>query len=380
MALPNTLTNLIPTIYTARDQVSRELTGFIPAVNLDANSTRAAKDQVIRSAFVPSVSSAAVTPGVTVPAGDGQTIPSKTLTIDTVESVLIPYSGEEALSLNESGVDTIKANQISQAMRTLVNKVELSVAGLHKQASRGIGAAATNPFASTVNNLNYARQILVDNGSGTMDLQAVINTTAGAALRNLTHLTGVNTSGSDTLLRQGILLPLFGVDVRESAQVVDFTKGTGAAYAVDNIGGYAIGATTIHVDTGTGTFLPGDCITFAGDTNIYVVKTGFAGDGDGDIVLQEPGLKKALANDVLVTFIATHSANMVFRRGAIGLAIRPPAMGADLATDSMLVTDPVSGITFDIRTYPGYGMSQLFVGLAWGCVAWKPEHIAKLIG
>ena len=380
MALPNTLTDLIPTIYEARDQVSRELTGFIPSVMLDASASRAAVNQVIRSSVAPSVASSSITPGVTVPAGDGQTIGSKTLSITTSEKVLIPWSGEEMLSVNESGVDTLRRDQISQAMRTLVNKAELAVAGLHVHASRGYGAAATNPFASTVNSVNYARQILVDNGAGEVDLQAVINTTAGAALRSLTHISGVNTSGNDTLLRRGILLPLSGLDIRESAQVVDFTKGTGAAYAVDNVGGYAIGATTIHVDTGTGTFLPGDCITFAGDTNIYVVKTGFAGDGDGDIVLQEPGLKKALANDVLVTFIATHSANMVFRRGAIGLAIRPPAMGADLATDSMLVTDPVSGITFDIRTYPGFGMSQLFVGLAWGCVAWKPEHIAKLIG
>jgi hypothetical protein len=55
-------------------------------------------------------------------------------------------------------------------------------------------------------------------------------------------------------------------------------------------------------------------------------------------------------------------------------------MGNDLAADSMLVTDPMSGITFDVRVYPGYGMTQMFVGLAWGCTVWKPEHVAKLLG
>lgn len=375
MSLPNTLTNLIPTIYSARDQVSREITGFIPAVSLDATAARAAKDQIIRAPFVPTVTSSAVTPGVTVPAGDGQVIASKTLSISASESVMIPWSAEEMLSQNESGIDTTKRDQISQAMRTLVNKVELAVAGLHVEASRAYGTAATNPFASTVNSINYARQILVDNGAGQVDLHAVIDTTAGAALRSITHLSGVNTSGSDTLLRQGILLPLSGLDVRESAQVASVTAGTGSGYLINEASGYAAGSTSLTLDTGTGTILAGDVVTIG--NHKYVVKTALAANV---VVIQAPGLREAVANNAAVTVNAAHAANMVFRRGAIGVAVRAPAMGKDLATDSMLVTDPVSGITFDIRTYPGFGMSQLFVGLAWGVVAWKPEHIAKLLG
>ena len=42
----------------------------------------------------------------------------------------------------------------------------------------------------------------------------------------------------------------------------------------------------IHVDTGTGIFVQGDVITIGSEGgNNYVINSGFAGDGDGDITL-----------------------------------------------------------------------------------------------
>ena len=52
--MANTLTNLIPLAYEALDVVSRELTGAVRAVNLDASAESIAKGQTVYSPVTPS--------------------------------------------------------------------------------------------------------------------------------------------------------------------------------------------------------------------------------------------------------------------------------------------------------------------------------------
>jgi hypothetical protein len=214
------------------------------------------------------------------------------------------------------------------------------------------------------------------------DASLVVNTDAGVNLRSLALLTQVNTAGSGDTLRRGILLPLHDLDVRESAAVKTHAKGTGAGYLVDLVAGYAVGDTLIHVDTGTGTILPGDVVTFAGDTNNYIVASGYAGDGDGDITLAAPGLRKTLADGVAMTIGDAYVANMAFDRSAVGLMMRPPARpeDGDLAVDLLALPDPNSGLVFEFAFYRGYGMVRYQVQAAWGVDVFKPEHTAILLG
>ena len=54
--------------------------------------------------------------------------------------------------------------------------------------------------------------------------------------------------------------------------------------------------------------------------------------------------------------------------------------GGDAADDVMIVTDPVSGISFQIALYRQYRQVHFEVGLAWGYAAIKPAHMAILLG
>ena len=77
------------------------------------------------------------------------------------------------------------------------------------------------------------------------------------------------------------------------------TTGTGSGYTVNYASGYSVGDTDIAIDTGSGTVLAGDVITFAGDDSKYIVKTGVT--APGTITLFPPGLKASLADNTAMT-------------------------------------------------------------------------------
>ncbi|MGC9634241.1 UNVERIFIED_CONTAM: P22 coat - protein 5 family protein [Acinetobacter pittii] len=384
--MANTLTGLTVTIFNALDVVSRELTGFIPAVSSDMTYNRAAKGQTVTSPVAPAATASDITPGVTPPNDGDQVIGKVDMTITKARRVPVRWNGEEKLALDNNGAsyNTILRDQFAQAMRTLANEVEADVAGLAIGASRAVGTAGTTPFAANLKDSALALKALQDNGAPKGDLQLVIDTTAGANMRTLGQLTKANEANDDSLLRRGVLLDVHGFAIRESAQVVTPASGTGAS-ATTNAAGYAVGATAITLaSAGTGTIVAGDVITFAGDTNQYVV---VAGDTDvsngGTITLAKPGLRKAIpAAATAITVAATSTRNLAFARSAIALATRIPALpeGGDSADDRMIVTDPVSGLSFEIAIYRQYRQVQYEVSLAWGCAMVKPEHSVILLG
>jgi hypothetical protein len=387
--MANTLTGLIPTIYQALDIVLREQVGFIPAVMMDGSGEQAAKDQTISWPVTPAATAGNVTPATTGPTPTAQTIGPGTMTIDKSRSVVFGWNGEEQKSV--SGLyNKILVDQFAQAMRTLTNEIEADLAALYKYASRAYGTAGTTPFDST-NKLSFTaqvRKILADNGAPLGDLQMVLDSTAGAALRTLTDLTHANEAGSVDPLRRGVLLDVHGFAMRESAQVASHTKGTATGMLVDLTAGYAAGKTTIHTDTGIGTVLEGDIITntkTGRDPNKYIntaAVTPGTGATDVDLVLSNPGLRVAWVNNDPLSIVDSYTANLAFSRSAIALMTRVPLMpeGGDSADDVTVVTDPLSGLSFQVALYRQYRQVAFEVGVAWGKKAVKPEAIAILLG
>lgn len=385
--MANVLTNLAADIYKAADIVGREAVGFIPAVTINAGTEAAAQGDTVRSHFTrASTVNTSVTPAMTIPEGDDQTIDNKTATLDKVANVQIPWTGEDIKHVNNgSGFETIYGDQIAQAMRGIVNQIEADIATeAYTNASRAFGTAGTTPFASNFNDIAELRQILLDNGMPVNDgnLSLVVNSSAGTNLRQLAQLQKVNEAGGDNLLRQGELLNLQGFALRESAQVQAHVKGAGVGY--DANGGEPVGENTIVLDGGTVNttgIKAGDVVTFAGDTNKYVVNTGLTAVS-GSIVLGSPGLRAALADTVEMTIGDSYAANVGFHRSALELAIRPleKPFGGDAAVDVMNVQDPRSGLVFQISVYKGYNKAMIDVTALYTAKAWKQDAIALLLG
>lgn len=379
--MSNTLTNLIPTIYAAADVVARELTGFIPAVTLDASGEQATKNQTIRYPIVPALATDDVAAAATGPDPDATTQGSDTMTISKSKSTTFFWEAEEQKGLGGL-YNKILQDQFAQSMRALVNEIEADLAALYIYAKKAYGTAGTAPFATDLSDPAQMRKILADAGAPMSDLQLVLNTTAGAKLRTLAQLTKANEAGSEDLLRRGVLLDLHGFAVRESAQVKSHTTPA-TGYLVDLTAGYAAGLSTIHVDTGTGAIVTGDLIVntkTSRDSNKYLVLTGATGNGDHDVVLQTPLLVDWANNDP-VSF-SNYAANMAFSRSAIHLLTRVPAMpaGGDAAEDVTVITDPNTGLSFQVAMYRQRRRIAYEVAIAWGVKAVKPEAMAILLG
>lgn len=387
--MSNTLTGLIPTIYAGLDVVSRELIGFIPNVQRDAQASSGAVNQTVRSPVVPAIATENITAGNTPADSGDQTVGYVDVTITKSKAAPIRWTGEEQLSVTKDGViNTILRDQFAQAFRALANEVETDIGALYVAASRAYGTAGTTPFgtAADLSDFSQTNRILDANGAPASGRVMIVG---GAARANLegkhSELFKVNESGdSGAMLRQRQMRSLMGYTMGYSAGIAEHTAGAGAGMDVNNGSGEAVGQTTITFDgmtVNTTGLKAGDVITFAGDTNKYVITTGSTATG-GDIVIGAPGLLIAAADATEISLGASYTANLAFSQNAIVLASRTPAMpqGGDDADDVMTVTDPVSGLVFQVALYRQYRRIKYEIGLAWGVKCVKPEHLAILLG
>ena len=381
--MPNTLTNLIPDAYRALDVVSREMVGFIPAVQLDPSADTLAANQNIRIPIAPANSAGKdITPAMSFPTAAFQTIGYVTHTLSKQRAFPFSWTQEEIKSVNNGpGYLSLQQGQIAQAIRAAVNEIEVDCAVAAKNgASRFFGATAGT--APVLADFAQAQKILDDNGAPMSERSAVFNTTAAVALRSTSNLYKVNESGDGgNLLRQGTLGDLYGFNLRQSAQIQSTTAGAMTGALVN--GALSIAATALVFDTGTVNttgIVAGDIITIAGDTNKYVVATGLAA-ASGTITLAAPGLRQAAADNAAITVFGTSARNIAFSRNAIVLSTRLPAsVPNDIAIDRAVITDPRSGISFELAMYPGFRMVHFELACAWGVTVVKPEHVAGIIG
>lgn len=385
-AFANVITGLIPDLYAGLDQVSRELVGFIPSVTRNVGAERAALGANVTYHVAPEANVSDSVPSMTIPEPTDQTIGTGNIQITKSRVAEFGWIGEETRGLNYGpGALSVQADQFAQGVRALVNEMEADLAlEAYKGASRMYGAAGTTPFASSHAETAQIKKILDDNGAAGSDRSLILDTSAGANLRSLTNLTKVNEAGTSMTLRDGQLLDLNGLSIKESAQIQTPVVGDGAS-ATTNAAGYAVGATVITLaSAGTGTILAGDVITLAGDSSQYVVASGDADvSGGGTITLNAPGLRVAIATSTTaITVVAAGSRNIAFTRSALHLVARPGALvnGQDAAIDRFMLTDPRSGLMFEVAIYQGYKKLRAEVGLAWGVKAVKTEHIAGLLG
>ena len=378
--MANTLTGLIPTIYSAMDIVAREMVGFIPAVYRNSSAERAAVDETIRYPIVPAIDLVAGSASQATADNGNATIGYGDMTISKDYYAPVRVNGEELKGLMNSGINAeVMRDRFAQGMRALVNAIEADLATQYVYASRAVKTTGLELFDTTdkLRSLAQLRRILMDNGAQGQELQLVLGSSAGALLRATDFLLKVNESGGDAQLRQGNLGTLMGFQIHESAQVAAHTNGDYTAPVVTTL---ALGGTAI-VGTDLDDLLDGDLIKIAtDDNNVYVVQDATSSTA---AVINAPGSKVAhsTATDAITPLIATsYIPNMAFARNAIHLVTRAPAMPAsgDAARDSLMITDPNTGLTFEVREYAEHRQVKYEICCVWGWKTVKSDFVALL--
>jgi P22 coat protein - gene protein 5 len=387
--MSNSFANLIPSIYSALDVVSRELVGFIPAVNRSPSPARAALGESV-TFFIPGPMAAGdIAPATYGPAPADTTMGSDSLQITKARGVSFYYTGEDETGLNNgAGLNPILQGQLSQAFRTLTNEIELTLAGLLNFASRAYSVASGHIFDSTdqISSIAQVRRILSDNGApiANGDLHIVLDTGFAAALRSISVLYKANESGTTDMLRFGALGSLLGFDIHESGGLASLTEyaGTPSGLVIDGTGNITKGSTSLKLKTGTGFFKKGDIVTIGADTTQrYVVQA----DGTTtSLVINNPGVVTAIADTWAVAKVGSITSYMpidAFSRNALTLVTRAPALPvAGDAGDHHIVTDPLSGLSFDVARYAQYHREAWEVSIAYGVKCTKQEHLALIMG
>lgn len=375
--MPNTLTALAPTLFSAAKEVAAEPFGVVSAINTNFDDKRVARGDTVPVPIAPVRAASDFTPGATSTSGADATATTIGVTISKSRKVDWNLTGEQLRSLQNGDNDKDWVGQlIKQGMRTLRNECEIDAAlALKIGASRAFGTAGTTPFASDLSALTNARKILQDNGAPLADLQFVGDTSTGLNLRNLGVIQNHYQAGSDEERRSGVLQRQFGFMPRESAGVGLHTKGTGSGYLVNAVSTPA-GSTAITVDTGTGTILAGDVITFAGDANRYVVTDALASNV---VTIGAPGLRVAAADNTAITVGNNYTANLAFERSACVGIMRPPLVPENPTIQQMAVSDPL-GMTYLMMEIAQYGQVTWELHLAWGFRTVNTEFAAIVLG
>ncbi|WP_448647089.1 P22 coat - protein 5 family protein [Pseudomonas mohnii] len=376
--MANIFTALQPVLYSAAQEVSNEPFGVISAITSDFDDKGVAVGDSVKVPVAPIRAVKSFTPSMAMPTGDDATADGVSVQITNTDYVDWNLTGEQIKSLENAGSDKEWVRQmIAQGMRALRNKAEVAACTAIKVgATRAVGTAGTNPFASDINIIPDVRKVLFDNGAPMADLQLCIDSSAGTSARKLGIIQQAYQAGNDQERRSGDLLRQFGFSIRESAGITAHTKGTGTAYVTS--GSTGIDVPSVALVTGSGTVLAGDVVSFAADTgNKYVVNNGVA--APGTITLGRPGAQIVIPTANAMTIGNNYVPNLAFERSAVVGVMRAPIIPANPIINQTLISDKF-GMTYLLLQIAGYGMTTWQLHIAYGFKVVQGEHVAIVLG
>lgn len=384
--MANTLTPYLRTWLAAGLPVLRKAAVMPRLVNSDYSMVATTKGATLDFPIPGSLAVSDVTPATTPPTPSDFTPTTKQLTFNKWKQASF-FLTDQDLTKISAGEHFLPA-AMGAAMKALAEQINADIfAATH--AAGGFygftGTAGTTPFASAVTDATNARKILNNQLCPMSPRYGVLDPDAEANALALSGFTSYDGGGqtAEASRVEGFLGRRYGFDWAMDQQVPTHTSGTGSGYLLN--GAASAGATTLTVDTGSGTILAGDIITIAGVAGTYNVASSVGGSSVTSITIDNPGgLLGAAADNAAVTVKASHVVNLAFHRDAIYFAARPLSgqlEGFPGAPEAMaLMQDPVTGLPLRAQVSRQHMQTAVYMDVLYGIAIPRPDFGMRIAG
>lgn len=297
--------------------------------------------------------------------------PSVDVTLDKLATVDVEFG---AIS-RATDVDSLNRLFIEPAAAALATKINDDGLKLAEDIPYAVGTAGTTPDG--LDDFANAAKVLDENKAPTAARYGVWDPTAMSKFRQLGDIVNAEKSGATAALRAGSIGNIFGIRNYMSQGVAVSSLSGAGTVLIDKVGGFAAGATDIHVDGVTTALAAGDGVKI-GDYYYTVKSAGSLSSSDQDITLTT-GLIKAVADNAAVTLVAAGTVNnVVFHENAFAFVTRP--LSSPGGVESYVTS--YNGIS--LRVVRGYNMTykkeMLSMDVLYGYKTMYPELAVRVLG
>ena len=371
--MANLLSSVVPKLLASLQDRLRANAITARLTNSAFSSIAAAKGSTISVPFPGAATVRDVVPAAVPPASVDITPAEVLVQLDQWKEAEFHLTDKQQLEVMEGFIP----RQATAAMSQLIDAIDSTIlAAMNIGAGAALGTAGTTPFST----LALALEPLATMGAHLLpneNRHVLMDPFAQANLLTLEPFTNGTFTGDVDAMTAGRLNQRAGMAWWMDQNCPQHVKGAGAGYLVNNAGPYAIGTTSIVLDTGTGQIKAGDVVTFAGDTNKYVVAADLT--GAGTLSINAPGLKATLADNVAMTILNTHRANFAFQSDGVVFASRP-FVESGTAVYSQQMADPISGISVRLEIMRQHKQDKWSFDAQWGTKVIRPQSVIKVMG
>jgi hypothetical protein len=374
----NSLTNVVPQLLAQGLLALRQNVVMPALVNRSYEREAAERGDTVDVPIPSAITAQVVSPSNTPPSTEGVAPTKAQISLDQWIEAPFYLTDKEQLEVMSGTIPM----QASEAIKAVANNVDNYILGLYAGVYGYAGTAGTTPFASDTTAATEARKVLNTQLAPLDDRRLVFDPEAEANALNLRAFQDMSFSGSAAAIVEGEINRKLGFDWFMDQNTPTHTAGTASGATTDN-SGYAVGVKTVTLaSAGTGTILVGDVITFAGDTQTYVVTAGDSDVSDGGTISFEPGLQVAIETSAhAITLKASHTVNLAFHRDAFAFASRP-LMGTTQGLGGVVqsAVDPVSGLTLRLEVTREHKRTRWSYDILYGAKLVRRDLAVRLAG